>query len=161
MPAPTGRVQKGDTFAMRSWTPPSTAPSPSRADAEPTALVTGPGPNTITPIDTTTGGRGTPFAFDNYEPGDIAISPDGTTAWVVGVNSDAVTPVNLATETVGSSITVGNDATKPRHHPERVDGLRGQHRTTTRSFRSILTTQTRQGPRSTWADQPGGHGHQS
>ena len=106
-----GPVQIGDAFTMTVLNATFNGTVSFAGDAEPTALVTGPGPNTITPIDTTTGTEGTPFAFDNYEPGDIAISPNGTTAWVVGVSADAVTPVNLATETVGSSITVGNDAT--------------------------------------------------
>ncbi len=106
-----GAAQVGDAFTMTVLNATFDGTVSFPGDAEPTALVTGPGPNTITPIDTATGTEGTPFAFNDYEPGDIAISPDATTAWVVGVSADAVTPVTLATETVGSSITVGNDAT--------------------------------------------------
>src|ERR1700722_5447674 len=90
------------------------APSPVIASAagvhDTIAYVTDPGPNTVTPIDTTTSTSDTPFGFSPNEPGSIAIAPTGSTAYVSGVNSSSVTPIDLASNTVGSPITVGNQA---------------------------------------------------
>ena len=83
---------------------PVTAGADTPADA--IAYVTGPGPNTITPIDTATGTTEPSFGFFNAEPGDIAITPNGATAYVSGVSGD-VSPIDLATDTVGSLITAG------------------------------------------------------
>ena len=76
----------------------------------PYAFITDPGPNTVSQIDTTTGEAGNFFPFNPTEDGDLAITPDGATAYVVGVTSDAVNPFDTATGAVGSTITVGNEA---------------------------------------------------
>jgi YVTN family beta-propeller protein len=52
---------------------------------------------------TTNAGTGIPVGF---QPSAIAITPDGTTAYVVSGASDNVTPINLATKTPGSPIKV-------------------------------------------------------
>ena len=50
----------------------------------PFAFVTGPGPNLIAPINLATDTEGTPFPFNVGEPGGIAITPNGQTAYVAG-----------------------------------------------------------------------------
>ena len=121
----------------------------------PIALVTGPGPNTITPIDTTTGTAGHAVRLQPTEPGDIAISPDGATAYVVGVNSDAVTPVDTWPPTTVGYARSPSATTppRPRHHPERVDRLRGRHRRR-HGHPDQYRHPARRGPRSTWAINP-------
>ncbi len=87
-------------------------PSPVIATAagvyDPIGFVTGPGPNTITPLDLATDTTDTAFNFAGSEPGDLAITPDGSTAYVSGINSNVVTPIDIATNTVGNPITVGS-----------------------------------------------------
>jgi YVTN family beta-propeller protein len=65
----------------------------------------------VIPIDTATGTPGA--AISNVpNPVAIAITPDGTTAYVVNANESAngsVTPINLATGSPGTPITVGKD----------------------------------------------------
>ena len=91
---------------------PCTTPTPPPVIAsavgvhDPIAYVTGPGPNTITPIDTATGTTDPSFQFNEAEPADIVITPNGSTAYVSGIPGD-VWPVDLATDTEGSSITAG------------------------------------------------------
>jgi YVTN family beta-propeller protein len=77
----------------------------------PFAFVTGPGPNLIGPFNLDTDVEGTPFEFNAGEPGGIAITPNGQTAYVAGPSSggDSITPVNLATDAVGTPIVVGDD----------------------------------------------------
>src|SRR5262245_49467278 len=64
-----------------------------------TAYVTSFGTGSLTPIDTTTNTAGAPIDVgDNPHP--VAITPDGTTAYVGNINpGNSVTPVNLATNT--------------------------------------------------------------
>ncbi len=75
---------------------------------DPVAYVTDPGPNTVTPIDTATETTDPTFPFNSGEPGDIAITPNGATAYVIGAPGSAgVLPVNLTTDAVGSTIDAG------------------------------------------------------
>ncbi len=77
----------------------------------PYAYVADPGPNTITPIDTATGAAETPLAFGDFEPNAIAVTPNGTTAYVVPTQSDEtaeIAPINTATNTVGTPINTGD-----------------------------------------------------
>src|ERR1700722_2910576 len=55
----------------------------------------------------TTATPGAPISAGN-RPWYIAITPNGTTAYVTDFGSDTVTPINLATGTPGAPITVGN-----------------------------------------------------
>jgi len=41
------------------------------------------------------------------DPGGIAITPNGQTAYVTNANGNSVTPINLATNTAGTAITGG------------------------------------------------------
>lgn len=78
----------------------------------PTAYVTNEGSGTVTPINTATNTPGTPIAV-GHQPTGIAITPNGTTAYVAyqsgGTLKGMVTPINTATGTPGTPITVGND----------------------------------------------------
>ncbi|MGA3147678.1 MAG: PKD domain-containing protein [Acidimicrobiales bacterium] len=91
---------------------PCTTPTPPPVIAsatgvhDPIAYATGPGPNTITPIDTVTDTTDPSFQFNEAEPGDIAITPNGATAYVSGIPG-GVWPIDLATDTEGSSIAAG------------------------------------------------------
>ena len=89
-------------------------PSPVIATAagvhDPVGFVTGPGPNTVTPLDLATNTSDAPFEFGTSEPGEEAITPSGATAYVTGLNSNVSPRYDLATNTVGSPITVGNTA---------------------------------------------------
>jgi YVTN family beta-propeller protein len=49
--------------------------------------------------------------FSSGPSGSIAITPDGTTAYVVNEDIDTVTPIDTSTNTVGSSIPVGYQPT--------------------------------------------------
>lgn len=57
----------------------------------------------LTPINTATDATGTPITLAADSPTDIAITPDGATAYVIG---DGVFPVNLVTGTAGSPLAV-------------------------------------------------------
>jgi YVTN family beta-propeller protein len=60
----------------------------------------------VTPVDTATNVAGTPIALGAGEnAGDVAISPNGATAYVTVAGGDVV-PINVATNTAGASITV-------------------------------------------------------
>jgi len=61
---------------------------------------------TLTPIDTEKNAAGSTLAVKS--PAAIAITPDGTTAWVVDQTQGTVTPVTLSNGSVGSPITVGS-----------------------------------------------------
>ena len=103
-----GPLTNGDSFSMVVGGTTFNGTVHFQHQFHPVALVSDPGPNTVTPIDTTTGVAGTYFAFNTSEPGDIAITPDGSTAYVAGVNSSTVTPIDTSTDAVGNPITVGN-----------------------------------------------------
>ena len=60
----------------------------------------------MTAIDLATNTPGTPFAVGSFPVG-IAITPDGTTAYVANLVGDSVTPITLATNTPGTAIPVG------------------------------------------------------
>ena len=106
-----GQAQNGDSYSLTllgaTYSGTIAYPPSSASGVGTTAYVTDPGPNTITPINTDTGTAGTPFAFAPYEPGAIAITPNGQTAYVAPVASDGdaeVTPIETDTNTVGSPI---------------------------------------------------------
>jgi YVTN family beta-propeller protein len=65
-----------------------------------TAYVANPVDNTVTPINTATNTPGTPITAKNF-PDAIAITPNGTTAYVV-TEDNTVTPINTATNTPGT-----------------------------------------------------------
>jgi YVTN family beta-propeller protein len=84
--------------------------------------------NNVTPIDVATNTAGTPIPAGDSPVG-IAITPDGTTAYVVG---DSVAPINLATNTAGTPIPVGSSPQRIAIAPDgRTDRRRDEHR---RSF---------------------------
>jgi YVTN family beta-propeller protein len=60
---------------------------------------------TVTPIDTATDTTGTPITVGS-EPSSVAITPDGTTAYVVNLASNTVTPIDIATNSAGSPIAL-------------------------------------------------------
>ena len=70
------------------------------------------GSGTVTPITTATNTADTPITTGS-EPDAIAITPDGTTAYVANDGSGTVTPVTTVTNTAGTPITVGD-------HPEAI-----------------------------------------
>ena len=81
--------------------PGAAAAPPAGASALPsTAYVTNFGAGSISPIDTSTNVAGTAFAVGS-EPGAIAITPDGTTAYVADESLNVVIPVRTATNTSG------------------------------------------------------------
>lgn len=61
---------------------------------------------TIVPIDLETGALGTPIRV-GPRPGSIAVTRDGTTAYVANRGDNTVTPVDLTTQTAGTPIPVG------------------------------------------------------
>jgi YVTN family beta-propeller protein len=61
---------------------------------------------TITPVSLSTGTIGVPIQTGG-EPSGIAISADGSTAYVTDLNSGNLTPVTLATGVLGTPISVG------------------------------------------------------
>ena len=89
----------------------------------PYAFITDPGPNTVSQMDTTTGVAGNFFPFNPDEDADLAITPDGATAYVMAVNGDQLNPFDTATGSVGSNITVGSQTDGPRHQPGRLHRL--------------------------------------
>ena len=78
----------------------------------------------MTPIDTATNTPGTPIPVGTT-PFGIAITPDGTTAYVTNDNDLTVTAITIANNTPGTPISVGL-ARRHRHHPRRHNGLREQ-----------------------------------
>ena len=64
-----------------------------------------PRPGVVTPISLATGIPGTPITVGKF-PSSIAITPDGTTAYVANYFDSTVTPIRLATGTPGTPITV-------------------------------------------------------
>ncbi len=61
-------------------------------------------------LDLSTGTLGTPIAVGS-EPYSVAITPDGTTAYVADYGSDQIVPVTLATGAVGTPIALGDRPT--------------------------------------------------
>jgi serine/threonine protein kinase/DNA-binding beta-propeller fold protein YncE len=68
---------------------------------------------TVTPINLGTGAPGVPIRAGTIKPTAIAITPDGSTAYVVGADNDLGTaiPIELGTGTPGSPIPVGPSPT--------------------------------------------------
>jgi YVTN family beta-propeller protein len=62
----------------------------------------------VTPINTATGRVGKAIKVGN-EPGAIAITPDGKTAFVANYGSGTVTPIRTATSKAGRAIKVGEN----------------------------------------------------
>ncbi|HEX4009816.1 MAG TPA: PKD domain-containing protein [Solirubrobacteraceae bacterium] len=63
----------------------------------------------VTPISLTSGTPGTAIPVGTY-PDDVAIAPDGTTAYVANYGGDSVTPITIATGTAGTAIPIGGAA---------------------------------------------------
>jgi YVTN family beta-propeller protein len=63
--------------------------------------------STIVSVDLTTGALGTPISVGT-QPDAIAITPDGSTAYVADRGSSEIVPVNLSTGTAGKPIGLGN-----------------------------------------------------
>jgi YVTN family beta-propeller protein len=92
------------------------APTSAKASRSPrngkTLYVTDPGNegagDTVTPISTTTNKAGKPIKVGK-DPGPIAITANGKTAYVANLHSGTVTPIRTATSTAGKPITVGKD----------------------------------------------------
>ena len=76
------------------------------APRHPTAFVVNSG-GTVTPIGLTTHRPGKPIKV-GANPQAIAITPDGSTAFVANYGSDTVTPINTSTRRAGTPIPVGN-----------------------------------------------------
>ncbi len=64
------------------------------------------GDNTVTPIDVSTNKPGTPISVGST-PGAIAITPNGSRAYVITNGGSAVTPIDTATNTAGTPIRIG------------------------------------------------------
>src|SRR5580658_7871859 len=54
---------------------------------------------------------GSMYSYNAQVPGGIAITPDGTAAYVSNSCGDTVTPINLNNDTAGTPITVGSNPT--------------------------------------------------
>ncbi len=109
---PTG-AQQATIATSSDPTPADFGPLvPLAADTNgPFAFVTGPGPNLIGPINVATDVGETPFNFGAGEPGGIAITPNGQTAYVVGFGAgDLMGSFNTVTDQVGPTITIGSSA---------------------------------------------------
>jgi YVTN family beta-propeller protein len=62
----------------------------------------------VTPIDVATNTAGTPIPAGK-DPFPIAITPDGSTAYVANFSDGTVTPIDVATNTAGTPIPAGGD----------------------------------------------------
>ncbi len=67
----------------------------------------GPGGGTVTPITIATSTPGKPIKVGRFGPVEIAITPDGKTAYVLAMFAGTVTPIATATDTPGKPIKVG------------------------------------------------------
>lgn len=65
---------------------------------------------TVTPIDTATDTAGSPITVGS-EPSSVAITPEGTTAYVVNLASSNVTPIDIATNSAGIPIPLNTTLT--------------------------------------------------
>ncbi len=65
---------------------------------------------TVTPIDASTDTAGTPITVGS-EPSSVAITPNGTTAYVVNLASSTVTPIDIATNSAGIPISLNTTLT--------------------------------------------------
>ncbi|MGD0808922.1 MAG: IPT/TIG domain-containing protein, partial [Acidimicrobiales bacterium] len=88
--------------------PTSSADQFSYLPVTPTAYVADyQGAGTVTPIQTATNTAGSPITVGHY-PIAIAITPNGSTAYVVNDGGNTVTPVTIATGVASSTIAVGS-----------------------------------------------------
>jgi len=71
-----------------------------------TAYVASEGDETVTPINTATNTAGTPITGVTY-PWDIAITPNGESAYTTDLVGNSVTPINLVTGTAGTPFAAG------------------------------------------------------
>src|SRR5271168_821953 len=83
---------------------PAAASSPSATAYITNYVVSG----SVIPLNTATGDTGTPIPVGDL-PSDVAITPNGATAYVVNEGGDNVTPIDIATSTAGTPITVGTN----------------------------------------------------
>jgi hypothetical protein len=74
------------------------------AVVNPTGYDTG----SVVPITLASGTAGSPIPVGAY-PVAIAVTPDGSTAYVVNAGDSTITPITLASDTVGTPISVGAD----------------------------------------------------
>jgi YVTN family beta-propeller protein len=76
---------------------------------------------TVTPINTSTNTAATPITVGSH-PYYVAVTPDGSTAYVSHVDGETVTPIDTSTNTADADITVGSDpeaiAITPDQAPE-------------------------------------------
>ena len=82
----------------------------------PTAYVANNLDGTVTPIDLATQTAEPPITVGS-DPSAIAITPDGTTAYVTG-SGNTVTPIDVATQTAEPTITVGSDPSAAAFSPD-------------------------------------------
>jgi YVTN family beta-propeller protein len=80
---------------------------PARAAVSYTGYIASYGGGALIPFDTATNGLGKQVAVN--DPAAVAITPDGSTAWIANYSENTVTPVVLATGAVGNAITVGTN----------------------------------------------------
>src|SRR4051794_33279104 len=77
--------------------------TPSVADARMAFVASGDDTGSVVEINLATGA--TVHTINaGYSPQAVAITPDGTTAWVVNYGSHAITPITVATGDVGTSV---------------------------------------------------------
>ncbi len=82
-------------------------PGPARAAVSYTGYIASYNGGALIPFDTATNGLAKQIAVN--DPAAVAITPDGSTAWIANYSENTVTPVVLATGAVGKAITVGNN----------------------------------------------------
>ena len=80
--------------------------------ARPPTSPTGIRRNIVIPISLSTGTPGTPIRTGKTGANGIAITPDGSTAYVTDGNDGTVTPITLATATAGTPINAGETGVK-------------------------------------------------
>ena len=82
-------------------------PGPARAAVSYTGYIASYNGGALIPFDTATNGLAKQVAVN--DPAAVAITPDGSTAWIANYSENTVTPVVLATGAVGKAITVENN----------------------------------------------------
>ena len=114
-------VPEGDGFVVPIATATNDPGKPIKVGALPSGLAFTPdgktlyvpdsNSNAVTPIDTATSTAGHPISTGNAGPVAILVSPDGQTAYAIGIAgqtlSGSVTPISTATGTPGNPIAVG------------------------------------------------------
>ncbi|MGO9197379.1 MAG: YncE family protein [Acidimicrobiales bacterium] len=95
--------------------------------------------NNVVPISISSDTAGAPIAVPKG-PQDIAITPDGKTAWVTCLNADALVPIAIATKTVGASITLEGGPFALAIADQVLGGGRGATTTTTTAAATTSAT---------------------